>query len=86
MMKRGGPFELVAVVEAVFCTSALLGCSSRLRRSQVGRVVGPPFHFFLALIAALMGVLDTCVGTQYSVWTIAKVSRGQEGSGELRPV
>lgn len=86
LIKRSVLFELIAIVETVFCASALLGCSSRLRRSQIGCVIGPPFHFLLALVAALMGMLDTCVGTQYSVWTIAEVSRGQASSGQLRPI
>jgi cellulose synthase/poly-beta-1,6-N-acetylglucosamine synthase-like glycosyltransferase len=85
MIKRSVFFELIAMVEAVFCASALLGCNSRLRGSQVGRVVGPPFHFVLALVAALMGMVDTCVGTQYSVWTIAEVSRGKRVQASCVP-
>jgi|SRR5579872_6485387 len=86
MMRQNVMFELLVVSEAVFCTAALLGCSSRLRRSESGRFVGPPFHFMLALVAALLGMLDTCLGRQYSVWTIAKVSRGQARAGQLGPI
>jgi len=86
MMRQNVMFELLVVSEAVFCTAALLGCSSRLRRSQSGRVVGPPFHFMLALVAALLGMLDTCLGRRYSVWTIAEVSRGQASAGQLRSI
>lgn len=86
MVQRNGGFQLLVLCEAVFCILAVLGCSSRLRRSQSGRFVGPPFHFMLALVAALLGMLDTCLGKQYSVWTIAEVSRGQASASQLRPI
>lgn len=74
-------FAVLFAFQLLFYAFALAGwlCSAR------GRSVGPPatlpLYFVVVNLAALTGVIDTCLGRRLSVWEVPVLSRGREGDG-----
>jgi cellulose synthase/poly-beta-1,6-N-acetylglucosamine synthase-like glycosyltransferase len=76
---RSNPyFRFLLVLQVVFYALAAIGWLFAARDRKASRVFSMPFYFLLLSSAALVGVIEACLGRRFSVWDIASLSRGHE--------
>jgi hypothetical protein len=76
---RSNPyFRFLLVLQVVFYALAGIGWLFAARDRKASRVFSMPFYFLLLSTAALVGVIEACLGRRFSVWDIASLSRGRE--------
>jgi poly-beta-1,6-N-acetyl-D-glucosamine synthase len=73
-------FRVFLIVELAFYAAAFVGWVLATLGRQEGRVFALPFYFVLVNIAALVGLIETCLGRRYSVWEVASLTRGTEAT------
>lgn len=73
-------FRLLFATQAIFYTLALLGWLSAKVGRQGSAVVAIPFYFVLVNLAAIVGIVEVCLGRRYQVWEVASLTRGPEVS------
>lgn len=77
----GGPFyRSVLALQVLFYLGALFGFVLSLRKHDSGGFVSVPFYVVLSSLAALVGVIDACLGKRFAVWEIPTLSRGGDGT------
>jgi cellulose synthase/poly-beta-1,6-N-acetylglucosamine synthase-like glycosyltransferase len=65
-------------LQLLFYGFALVGWLLASKRRGAAGLFTFPFYWLLVNTAAMTGLIDTCLGRRFSVWEIAKLSRGQE--------
>lgn len=71
-------FRVILGVQVAFYALALMGWASAVGGRQASRATSLPFYFLLLNTAALVGVVEACLGRRFSVWDIPSLSRGSE--------
>ncbi|HXM20969.1 MAG TPA: glycosyltransferase [Terriglobales bacterium] len=76
---RSNPyFQVILGAQAMFYALALIGCGLAVSGRTGSRATSLPFYFLLLNTAALLGVVEACLGRRFSVWDIPSLSRGQQ--------
>jgi len=71
-------FALVLTFEFLFYGLAMVGWALAPKGRKTGQAFSVPFFVMLGSVAALVGVVDTCLGRRFAVWEVPTLSRGRE--------
>lgn len=73
-------FGFMLAFQLLFYACALVGWGYATRGRNIGSLAAFPFYFVVVNLAALTGVIETCLGRRFSVWEVASLSRGREST------
>jgi cellulose synthase/poly-beta-1,6-N-acetylglucosamine synthase-like glycosyltransferase len=73
-------FAVLLAFQLLFYAFALGGWWHSARGRNVSSLATLPLYFVVVNMAALTGVMDTCLGRRLSVWEVPVLSRGREGA------
>lgn len=76
-LRENPVFAFISMLLLVFLLLSSVGLVLNLTGLAGGRIFSFPFYFLLAHTAALLGLMDTCLGRRYGVWEMAVSSRTQ---------
>ncbi len=84
MLCRHPLFALLLGLQFVFYILALSGWMLSLKQRQGGAIFTIPFYFLLVSLAAVIGVIQACLGRRFAVWDVAVLSRGHQSADRDR--
>ncbi|MHB8412013.1 MAG: glycosyltransferase [Candidatus Acidiferrales bacterium] len=77
-------FYLVCLVlQLVAYAAALIAGVLEALGLRAGRLISICYYFVLVHVAAMLGVVQTCLGRRFAVWEVASESRGPERRTEI---
>jgi cellulose synthase/poly-beta-1,6-N-acetylglucosamine synthase-like glycosyltransferase len=75
----GNPYcRLILGIEVSFYLLAFIGWVLAISGRKGLRLTSLPFYFMLLNSAAIVGVVEACLGRRFSVWDVPSLSRGRE--------
>jgi len=76
-------YLLCLVLQLAAYAAALIACVLEASGLRSGRLVSICYYFVLVHVAAMLGVVQACLGKRFAVWEVASESRGPERHAEV---